>query len=372
MWEEGGLCGRRVVVRNGVMRLFIICLIGFWVVKVFSTPLWGPGGEGRGHNTEVITLGSNSLMDRVDRLTRDNKSEKRDQSRMNLSDKNILKEKMESFISKPITERERIYPRWSPWNLNYFNWATQRVDHTMEGGGRLQSYNFLGVTYRLNRNSSLSFRPTFNLSGAGKNSFNGRQEKAEFRMGDTYIQYLNWNLGLLPGDIGLLGKFRIYIPTSESSSRRRNITSFRSWFQFYRPLGRGYELIWHVRPELHFYSQRGAPNRFRSRMLANRQGRIWSYLELAKRVSLKWGLAASAGMEYDFYYDVPSAQIKRRIQERYRFSYTFFMDLGGVWLNLGFLNDIVTAGHFKSEDKRDFQLFRGSETQFSAMTYVRF
>ena len=153
---------------------------------------------------------------------------------------------------------------------------------------------------------------------------------------------------------------------------RKNITSFRSWFQFYKPLGYGYELVWHVRPELHFYSQRGAPNRFRSRMLANRQARIWSYLELAKRMSLKWGFAVSAGVEHDFYYDVPSADIKRRTQEKYTSSYAVFMDLGDVWLNLGFLNNIVMDGHFRSEDKRNFELFRGSETQFSAMTYVRF
>ena len=205
------------------MRLIIICLVGFWAMRVFSAPtsvvdppMWVASSFSSSFS--VASTVASSTMDSQER-TRLKKS--RDHSStvgVHLSDQRMLKKEMEAFIPKPVTEPERSYSAWSPWGMNYFNWATQRVDHTMEGGGRLESYNFIGVTYRLNGSSSLSFRPTFGLAGAGKNSFSGREVEAQFYMGDTYIQYLNWNLALLPGDIGVIGKFRVYIPTSEGSS----------------------------------------------------------------------------------------------------------------------------------------------------------
>ena len=338
-----------------MFRILIILLLCFWVVRSFSFPVL----EGEGIS-KVGGEKSNSLgRDQSIQLVIPSQEEK------------ALREQMKSFMPQPMMERERARKKWSPWSGAYFNWSTQRWDRTREGGARLESYNFLSATYRLSSSSSISLRPTFILSGAGRNGFNGYYESPEFRMGDTYFQYINWNLALLPWNVGLIGKFRFYLPTSESSSRRRLVTSLRSWMQFYKPLNRGYELTFHVRPEVYLYSQRGVMNRFHSGALANKQGRLESSLELAKKVSTNWGLAASAGVNYNFYYDVPSFGIKRRTQETYKFSYTAFMDLGGVWLNLGFLNNVVTRGSNRRGGDRSFRLFRDDEMKFSVMTYIR-
>ena len=332
-----------------MLRFLIILCLSFWVIRSFSAPLL---------ENDVVPEGGNFVRDQSSELILSPKSMK------------ALELQMQSFAARPVTEREKVPRKWTPWSLNYFNWSTQRWDHTWEGGARLESYNFLGVTYRMDTNSSLSLRPTFRLSGAGRNNFN-YYAPPEFNMGDTYLQYINWNLALLPWDVGLIGKFRVYIPTGEGSSRRKMVTSLRSWMQFYKPLNHGFELVWHVRPELYFYSQRGVMNRFRSRVLANRQVRFGSSLELAKKMSPKWGFAASAGFDREFYYDVPSFGIERRTQQTYKFSYNVFMDLSGIWLNMGLLNDFATSGAFREEDNKSFGLFRGRDMKFSIMTYIR-
>ena len=151
----------------------------------------------------------------------------------------------------PLTEQDKQSNKRSPFNFSFFNWTTVNSQDYRNGDGQFSSYNFVSVDYRLNYDSKISFRPVFFLSSSGKDFF-GEDVEEDLSMGDAYFQYFHYNLALLPGDVGLIGAMRLYVPLSENSKRNKMLTRTQVRLLFTKPLARGLELAYHIYPSYYF------------------------------------------------------------------------------------------------------------------------
>ena len=274
-----------------------------------------------------------------------------------------------SLVPQPFTQEDKpVRAKYSPWGTAYFNWATQNMRDTRNGVGRLSSYNFVSLDYRLGNGRKLSIRPTFFLNGAG-NDFMGRPQESDFGVGDIYLQYFHYNLALLPGNIGMSGAFRAYVPISENSRDQTLITRFQARMFFTKPLGYGAQVTYVVEPRYFVYRDRAFLFRDGTfeQARGNRWGALWHYMEFAERIGDSWGLSQTLGFMHQWNYEVPASGIANRITDRFETNVGAFFDLGTVMFRLSLLNSIDIR-----RPRQGFQLYREDETEYSLMTYVRF
>ncbi len=271
-----------------------------------------------------------------------------------------------------ITEIEvpRFKKRWTPWSLSYFNWSTQNLAKTEEGTARLSSYNYLSVNYRL-KDALLSVRPTFFISGAGYDEFERGIVKSEFELGDIYLQYSKYNVLLLPGDIGLTGALRLYLPQGEYAKRQGKVTELRGKFYFSKPWGYGWHTTYMIEPRFYFYKERGYLSEFGT-SLANRYGLIWHYLEQTNFFNQRYGFSAQAGMKHQYYYDFESEGIRNKIKDHFEIGTYFLLNLHGVRIRAGVMQSHnVRRPNGKYEPGGKYKVFNPEETQLSLMTSFR-
>lgn len=271
--------------------------------------------------------------------------------------------------TQAFTEEDKpIRNRYSPWSVSYFNWSTQNMEKTREGKGRLTSYNYLGLEYRLSYGSKLSLRPTFFINGAGEDFIDKRRD-SEFSMGDIYLQYYRYNLGLLPGNIGVSGALRLYVPVSDMSRDQTLITRIQGKLLFVKPVAYGVQLNYVFEPKYYFYRDRAylMVDGDYEAVRGNKWGSLLHYVELAERIGSNWGLAQSVGFDHDAYYDVPASGIRSRFNDRFQTMLSAFIDLGSVNFKVGLNNSIDVR-----RPRQSFRLFREDETEYSLMTYAHF
>ncbi|MCC7403680.1 MAG: hypothetical protein IT288_04705 [Bdellovibrionales bacterium] len=272
----------------------------------------------------------------------------------------------------PLTEQDQQSRKYSPFSFSYFNWATVNAKNYREGEGQISTYNFVSVDYRLNYDSKVSFRPVFFISSAGKDFF-GEQADAEVALGDAYLQYFHYNLALLPGDIGLLGAFRVYLPLSDASKENKLLTRVQARLLFTRQMTRSIELAYHLYPGYYVVAQRGTLNNFGAAK-GNKQADLEQYIELSERVSTQLGFSQRVGFTHEWKYDVPSQNIASKRDEFLNVSLMASYSLGPVNFRAGLINDIKLR-EFSASAKakqKPLKLGREEELQYSLMTSVRF
>lgn len=274
--------------------------------------------------------------------------------------------KKDTVIHRPVSEQDLELPNQkSKWGLSFFNWASQSVQYSEEGSAQLSMYNYLSFDYRINWQSKFSIRPEFYLSSAGVNDYGYRQEKSSLAMGDIYLQYSNINWALLPGDIGLLGSLRVYIPNSEFSKAARTITQLQARMIFTKPFGRGFEVNYHLRPKYWIQSQRGYIN-LGDGISQNKFAEVEQFIEAAQAFSSKFAIVQAIGMTDQWYYSVPSANRGSLLRETLDLTSSMTYNLGGVSFRGGITNSIPM------KPVRDFKLYSRSDSQYFIMTYARF
>lgn len=273
----------------------------------------------------------------------------------------------------PFTEQDTMSRTKSPFSYSYFNWATVNSRDYRNGDGQFSFYNFVGVDYRLNYESKISFRPVFFLSSAGKNFF-GEDVGSEIAIGDPYIQYSHYDIALFPGDIGLFGAFRLYIPLSEASKVNKQLTRAEARFVFTTPMGRGIELSYHMHPGYYFYARRGTTNHF-GFAKGNKQAELEHFAELSERVTTELGFSQRVGLTHQWIYDVPSMDLAAKRDEFLNLSFMVSYSVSSINFLAGIINDIKLR-EFKAPSsklrQKPLALFREEEIQYSLMTYVRF
>ena len=268
---------------------------------------------------------------------------------------------------------------WSPWSVSWFNWATQSMSDTTEGVGRLTSYNYLSINYRLN-GATLSVRPEFYVNGAGRDYDkygNMGIVDSEFSTGNLYFQYSKYNLALLPGGIGMTGAVRYYLPTSETDKNKKALGQIRGKFYFNRPWGRGWNSTLMMEPRYYMYSERGYikdKGGYKS-LRTNKWGQLKYYFEQSYLINAHYGFSAQTGMNHEWYYSARSNDYGSRpnnIREHWENAFYFLFNMDGVMMKAGLQQDrdIRTPNAPYNSGER-FSLFNPKETSYSIMTYVR-
>lgn len=279
----------------------------------------------------------------------------------------LFNPKEDTVVHRPITEQDLELPNQkSKWGLSFFNWASQSVEYSEEGSAQLSMYNYLSFDYRINWSSKFSIRPEFYMASAGVSNYGYREDKSSLEMGDIYLQYSNFNWALLPGDIGLLGSLRVYIPSSDFSKAARTITQLQARMIFTKPFGKGFEINYHLRPKYWVQTQRGYINPFSNGISQNRIAEVEHFLEFAQAFSAKFGISQQIGMTDAWYYSVPSAGKPDLVRETIDISTAVSYNLGGVGFKGGITNNIPM------KPVRDFKIYGRSDSQYFLMTYARF
>ncbi|MCB0389833.1 MAG: hypothetical protein KDD58_01010 [Bdellovibrionales bacterium] len=261
-------------------------------------------------------------------------------------------------------------PRYSPWSLSYFNWATQPVDKTDEGKARLSTYNYLSINYRLN-GGMFSIRPTFFINGSGYDEFENEVVESDIELGDIYLQYSKYNVALLPGGIGLTGALRIYLPQAKYAKEQGKISELRGKFYFSKPWGYGWNTTYMLEPRYAFFRERGYFTEFNN-VAANRYAVLWHYLEQAKLFNQRYGLSAQVGMKHYYYYDFPSEGLQNRIEDYAEAAMYFLFNLNGVNIKAGVMQSRnIRHPNGKYEPGGGLSLFKKEESKISIMTSFR-
>ena len=132
-----------------------------------------------------------------------------------------------------VSVQERMNFKPSPWSYSYFGLLSHSWQELERGGARLSTYNFLTAAYRVSQATKVAVRLPFSYNSFGFDDFNKNAiQDQELLLQDIFISYLNYNLILLPFDIGVFWEGRVYLPTSQTSQDMKMISRFRNDFVF--------------------------------------------------------------------------------------------------------------------------------------------
>lgn len=128
-----------------------------------------------------------------------------------------------------ISVQEKISAGRSPWSFSYFGLYSTEVEAQDQGGGRLSTYNYFTASYRLEGDRKVAMRIPFTYNSAGYDEFNGdKNNEQEWLLQDFIFSIVDYNLILLPFDIGVYWEGRVYAPTSKFSRQIKTIARFRN------------------------------------------------------------------------------------------------------------------------------------------------
>ncbi|MCE3010457.1 MAG: hypothetical protein LW875_07580 [Proteobacteria bacterium] len=161
----------------------------------------------------------------------------------------------ESFSSLSSVSTENSLTAPSNWRVSYFNLTSAGVKEVNEGASTLSMYNYFSLNYRISRDEKFSLRPAFVINTTGFDR-NGENQPMGVKAGDLYLNYSHTSLALLPGEWGLEGDFRLYLPTSESTQNKKTITYLHSWLRAEKRLGAGWKATYNFRPSFFIQSQK--------------------------------------------------------------------------------------------------------------------
>jgi hypothetical protein len=284
---------------------------------------------------------------------------------------------------------ETVNTAYSPWAITAFSLITTEMDQA-NNGGSLFSYNYIGPNYRINHNERVAFKMAFNANSNGFDRFNGnciQEQNAAFE--DAFIEYNNFNLGLLPGIANIFWSGRVYVPVSQNSRRQKMISRYKSNTIVSRWVTQ--RLLLEYRNDVSFFhhSQTTFQASFPDDQCAiidspsqsnTRMYRLDNWLSFWYQISPRFSVGTSFILRQDAYNrsDVfeTSRQRDGRMQELTAFlgpslRYTF-TDNYNVILSV---RDRVEYSGFRQDRQSNFSelgQFRAQNTEISLLSFIRF
>jgi hypothetical protein len=249
--------------------------------------------------------------------------------------------------------------------VRFFNFSSVDMAQAGKDGGRLESYNYFSLEYRLSRDEKIAIRPAFDLNSGGSN-FRGKFEEADFEWSDLYINYANYSWRLLPFDMDYVSNIRVYLPTSEDSQTRGMIMRIRPYFIARAPLTSRMIYAIHFQPDFYVQSRTGYAND-RGFANGNRNYGYKVFGELAYRLNRTFSIFGNLGHDQMWSHSVPIERV-----DVYR---TEDLEIGAsVGVKWGKLSSAIGISQSRNvaRPRNDFSLFRDDETQYFARSYYRF
>lgn len=263
---------------------------------------------------------------------------------------------------------------WSEFKRNlglrFFNFSSAAMEQVGKNGGRLESYNYFSLQYRLSRDEAIAIRPAFNFNTSGYD-YRGRHQESSFSWNDLYINYANYGLNLLPFmpiDLDYVANLRIYLPTSEASQSRGMIARIRPYFIIGAPITSRAAFSFHIQPDYYLQSRTGYANE-KGYANGNRNYGYKTFLEMTYRLNRVFMLAGEFGHNQMWHHSVPIENVSVfQIEEA-----VVGASLGIDWRSIASAIGVSQTRNVQRPfNRNNFSLFRDNETQYFARTYVRF
>lgn len=258
---------------------------------------------------------------------------------------------------------------WSEAKRNistgFFNFSSVKANEVNRGYGKLESYNYLSLEYRLGRGEKVFYRPAFLFNFAGSDARN-REVPSKFEWSDGYFGYVNYNLPWLPFAMDYKTEIRAYIPTSEFSQKAGMIGRLRGDLKAFAPLtSRSIFFLW-FKPDYYIQSKTATAD---DRGFA-RGNRNFGY-ELSANyyytMNRMLGLGSALGHE-QYWTHASAAEGLDVIRSEDLFVSGFLgVSYRGLLTHIGF-----EQTRSLSRPRNSFELLRDSETQYFARSYYRF
>ena len=156
-------------------------------------------------------------------------------------------------VVSAFSDGEEKIPARSPWNLSYFGLYSVETKAFDYPNPSLFTYNYIGVNYRISKDTKLSLRIAFLHTFAG-NDDRGQEVKQDTALSDAHIAYSDYDLFTLgPIDVG--ASFKFYFPTSETSQATHMFGKFRPEMYWEWAYGGYSSLTYVIKPDYYFQRQ---------------------------------------------------------------------------------------------------------------------
>ncbi len=263
--------------------------------------------------------------------------------------------------------KHKSYRPRSKWRYSFFSFLSAPFELPVKDRtSLLTSYNYLSFNYKIDYDRRISIRPTFNMNSAGYDPIARSDQSAKIELGDLYLQYADYNFMLLPGQIGVLAQFRLFLPTSQSSRDQKTLAKLGGWFIFSHPLGDSWEINFHTKGYYYWQSQKSYS--VDGRLKQTKKYKWENYFEVGKMFNEKFGFTFNFGLTMEEknsseVYEQEARHIntlKTGISLRYNYAW---------YLNFifGIDNQIYNVNN-----QEEHTLLQPEDMQFILLTFVRF
>lgn len=274
----------------------------------------------------------------------------------------------------------------SQWGTSYYGFTTAGAKAVNNGSPSVFTYNYLSLNYKLSPSERINIRPAFGITSTGFND-NNEAQKAKIELLDSFINYSNRDLALLPGDWQLMGDFRIYFPTSESTQNKKTISYLRQKMISEKSLGRGWfavytsELNYYIQSQKSYrketvkeYPDGGISRRVRAE--ANKIGDLDHRMGIGKYLNKIFTPKVEVGFIHEWNYT--SEQVTGGSASRNQFKISPNSEIHiarNLWFILGIeskvdINDTRYTSQWQDDRGQSINLFRPENTQYYLMTFL--
>ena len=255
----------------------------------------------------------------------------------------------------------------SKFASSFFQLGSFQMDSMHRGEAGYSTYNYIGLSYRLEKGQAIAFKPVFYMDTTGKN-YRGDFVKSNVQLGDAYFEWTKSHLALLPGDIGVWLAVRGFLPTSQRSKDNENLGSVMTYFIFSRPITSRFQFDYYFKPQAYFQKKTGTYIEGPDLVFGNQMAALDHYLEASYRVAPGWKLTQNVGSEQDWYFPVESEQIRGFRRQSWKYQTGVGCDVTSDFYLL------VALQHKRDLDnpKGGFSLFKDDESSYVLLSSLRF
>lgn len=261
------------------------------------------------------------------------------------------------------------------WNFTLFSFAhvaNMSYGKSSSSERSVESYNYIGLNYKLDTETKVSARLAFNYNTAGQDE-HGDTVTSAMSLNDFHLAYSDKDWGYI-GDIDISGNVKAYFPTSEASQNSKTITKIRAEVYFEYAVSRFSSVSYVLKPDIYWqhqtaYMKSDIPqydDGFKKDPRATtKQYSLEHYLEGYVDINKYAALKPKVGFDEDWYYssDVENLEGSHVTKVKGGLSVEI-KPMNGLNFSLGFENS-TTLGSYKGKDVTYWQ---PENTQYTLMT----
>ncbi|XGC79627.1 hypothetical protein ACES2L_09840 [Bdellovibrio bacteriovorus] len=237
----------------------------------------------------------------------------------------------------------------------------------------LESYNYIGLNYKMDADTKVSVRFPFVYNTAGQNKY-AEQEASVLDLQDIHFAFSKYDLGYI-GDVDISGNVKVYLPTSEYSQNSKMVAKLRFEGYFEYSIGRFSSITYAVKPDLYWqrqtvYFDPETPqyddgNYVKDPRSTTRQYALEHYVEAVIDINRTFSIKPKAGFDEDWYYSSEEEQLEGSHVTKVKAGLGLeIRAMKGLTFTAGVQNT-TSLGSYKGKDVKWMQ---PENTQYSLMT----